>query len=145
MNGAAVVLSINEGNPDDQKLVFQEPGQCLVGRAEDCDLRLPSDFAHSDVSRHHCLFEVDPPSIRVRDLGSRNGTFVNGEMIGQRSRLQPAGAVDHNSGTSRNLHAGDEVRVGITFLRVEVEGGSNGNNGSNGSNGSNGVVPDYCL
>jgi predicted component of type VI protein secretion system len=52
-------------------------GKFLVGREEDCHLRPNSDL----VSRHHCVFTSDEYSIRLRDLGSTNGTFVNGEKI----------------------------------------------------------------
>jgi len=52
-------------------------GKFLVGREEDCHLRPNSDL----VSRHHCVFTSDEYSVRLRDLGSTNGTFVNGERI----------------------------------------------------------------
>jgi pSer/pThr/pTyr-binding forkhead associated (FHA) protein len=50
----------------------------LIGRAEDCDLRLEGDF----VSRHHCILLLDEYTLRLRDLGSKNGTFVNGRRVG---------------------------------------------------------------
>ena len=53
------------------------PGKFLVGREEDCHLRPNSDM----VSRHHCVFTIDEYAVRVRDLGSTNGTLVNGERI----------------------------------------------------------------
>jgi len=49
----------------------------LVGREQDCHLRPNSDM----VSRHHCVFIVDEYGVRLRDLGSTNGTRVNGELI----------------------------------------------------------------
>ncbi|MCA9060594.1 MAG: FHA domain-containing protein [Planctomycetaceae bacterium] len=49
----------------------------LIGREQDCQLRPNSEM----VSRHHCVFSVDDYSVRLRDLGSTNGTFVNGERI----------------------------------------------------------------
>ncbi len=49
----------------------------LIGREEDCQLRPNSEM----VSRHHCVFSVDDYSVRLRDLGSTNGTLVNGERI----------------------------------------------------------------
>ncbi|MGD9856670.1 MAG: FHA domain-containing protein [Planctomycetaceae bacterium] len=49
----------------------------LIGREEDCHLRPNSDL----VSRHHCVFKLDDYSLRVRDLGSTNGTLVNGERL----------------------------------------------------------------
>jgi len=50
----------------------------LIGRAEDCDLQLKSDF----VSNYHCILLLDKYTLRLRDLGSKNGTFVNGRRVG---------------------------------------------------------------
>jgi pSer/pThr/pTyr-binding forkhead associated (FHA) protein len=49
----------------------------LIGRETDCQLRPNSEL----VSRHHCVFGLDDYSVRLRDLGSTNGTTVNGERI----------------------------------------------------------------
>lgn len=49
----------------------------LVGREKDCHLRPNNDL----ISRHHCVITVDEFSVRVRDLGSTNGTFVNSERV----------------------------------------------------------------
>jgi pSer/pThr/pTyr-binding forkhead associated (FHA) protein len=53
-------------------------GKLLIGREEDCHLRPDSEF----VSRHHCALLLDDYTLRIRDLGSKNGTFVNGRRIG---------------------------------------------------------------
>ena len=53
-------------------------GKLLIGREEDCQLRPDSEF----VSRHHCVLLLDDYTLRIRDLGSKNGTFVNGRHIG---------------------------------------------------------------
>jgi pSer/pThr/pTyr-binding forkhead associated (FHA) protein len=57
---------------DDFSVVHPE---YTIGRADDCDLKLQNRF----VSRHHCELVVDDQDkiVRVRDLGSQNGTFVN--------------------------------------------------------------------
>jgi pSer/pThr/pTyr-binding forkhead associated (FHA) protein len=53
-------------------------GKLLVGRATDCHLRSESEF----VSRHHCALTLNESELRVRDLGSKNGTYVSGRRIG---------------------------------------------------------------
>ena len=49
----------------------------LIGREKDCHLRPNNDL----ISRHHCVLTVDEFTVRVRDLGSTNGTLVNSERI----------------------------------------------------------------
>ncbi len=49
----------------------------LIGREQDCQLRPNSEL----VSRHHCVFSMDGFTVRLRDLGSTNGTLVNGRRI----------------------------------------------------------------
>jgi DNA-binding winged helix-turn-helix (wHTH) protein len=52
-------------------------GETLIGRSADVLVRIRS----GDVSRHHARVTVGPDGAAVEDLGSRNGTFVNGEKI----------------------------------------------------------------
>ena len=70
----------------------------LIGRAEECDVRPLSE----DVSRRHCEVVVGPADVWVADLGSRNGTFVNGRKISERTKVAD----------------GDIVRVGALELKV---------------------------
>src|SRR3982751_504273 len=56
----------------------------LVGRKEDCDLRLD----HKSVSKLHCVIVKTDGLLLVRDLGSTNGTRVNGERV-RRAALLP--------------------------------------------------------
>jgi serine/threonine-protein kinase len=78
------------------------------------------DLLHRSISRHHCAFEIDPPTVRVRDLNSLNGTYVNGEKIGLRLNPLARGESDHERAT-RELRDGDEVRVGDTAMRMSVD------------------------
>lgn len=57
----------------------------LIGREQDCQLRPNSEM----VSRHHCVFSLDDYSVRLRDLGSTNGTLVNGVRIQKETVLAP--------------------------------------------------------
>lgn len=49
----------------------------MLGRGTDCDLVLASDI----VSRRHATIAATPTHLRVLDLGSSNGTFVNGARV----------------------------------------------------------------
>jgi pSer/pThr/pTyr-binding forkhead associated (FHA) protein len=117
-----VRLTITRGLSEGKAFVFHDRTVGAVGRGDDCLLRLPSNLAHMDVSRHHCLLTIDPPSIHVRDLGSRNGTYVNGLKIGQRERGLPPQAASAVAMPERALQEGDELRVGATVFRVHIEG-----------------------
>ena len=82
------------------QIIEVEKPKYLVGREEDCDLRPDSRL----VSRHHCAVVQDGYSIRLRDMGSRNGTYVNGKRI--------AGSV--------SLDDGDLVSIGEITMRVAM-------------------------
>jgi pSer/pThr/pTyr-binding forkhead associated (FHA) protein len=113
---ARITLTVAYGLAGEPDYIFEAPTRCVVGRAGDCDIRVP--FAHEDVSRYHCVFEIDPPVVWVRDLGSRNGTFVNGERLRQRvgqPQLDPRRPLPSED---RELTDGDEVRLGHVVVRV---------------------------
>ena len=64
----------------------------IIGRGEECQLRPKSDA----ISRQHCEFEIDGSQVAVKDLGSKNGTLVNGTRIEG----------------SQSLNEGDEIQIG---------------------------------
>jgi serine/threonine-protein kinase len=64
--------------------------------------------------------DINPPDIRVRDFGSMNGTYVNGQKIGQRDKeMSPEQGCDMVF-PEHDLKNGDELRVGDTVFRVAV-------------------------
>jgi pSer/pThr/pTyr-binding forkhead associated (FHA) protein len=83
-----VILTITKGNLTGQKFEFDSRTTCIIGRADDCYPKIPDDEYHRPISRYHCLLDINPPNIRVRDFGSKNGTFVNDQKIGQREANQ---------------------------------------------------------
>jgi pSer/pThr/pTyr-binding forkhead associated (FHA) protein len=117
---ASITLAIVKGELKGQKFVFSERTTCLIGRNDDCHPRLPMDKAHATVSRHHCLLDINPPDIRVRDFGSRNGTFVNGKKIGQRGEGMTPEQGARMAFPEVDLKAGDEIRLGETIFQVGV-------------------------
>lgn len=117
----AVRLSITTGPLKGKEYTFTERTTRIAGRAEDCDPQIPEGISQSmQVSRHHCLFDINPPHVRVRDLGSLNGTFVNDAQIGRRHPGQTPEQVSQVDVRERDLKDGDKVRLGETVIVVSV-------------------------
>ena len=115
-----VTLSVAAGELDEDEFVFEEPVQCVIGRAYDCDIQIPMDDEHGFVSRHHCLLDIHPPIVHVRDLGSLNGTYVNGRVIGRRKPGVPVLDYVFRPSPDRRLSDGDEIKIGETVFRVGI-------------------------
>lgn len=116
---ARIVLTVDEGRDKGRRFEFDEPTRCVVGRARDCGLKLPGEWEYQLVSRHHCELDIDPPFVRVHDLGSRNGTYVNGRLIGRRPVAEMPEAPPQD-GAEYDLLDGDELGVGPITFRVAV-------------------------
>src|SRR6266542_4580941 len=82
---------------------FTQSDTFLIGRSNDAHLCLTDD---KFFSRHHCLLEITPPHCFLRDLGSTNGTFVNGQRVSEVF-----------------LQNGAQIQAGETVLLVEVSTG----------------------
>jgi pSer/pThr/pTyr-binding forkhead associated (FHA) protein len=117
---SCVTLTVHGGVLDGEELVFFKPASCMVGRARDCKVQIPNGPAFLDVSRHHCLFEIEPTNISVRDVGSLNGTFVNDCNIGQRSRNVSNENCANTEGPRVSLKDGDRVRIGPVVLGIKI-------------------------
>ncbi len=95
---ANLVLLVKNGN---QK-VFPLPGHVtVVGRRKNCDLRIPLE----SVSRRHCQFNIEDKILKLRDLGSRNGTFLNGKRIEEQT-----------------LKPGDSIKIGPVVFAMQIDG-----------------------
>jgi len=95
-----VTLRVLEGPYRGREFTFDHHDTFLIGRSENAHLYLPDDRFFS---RHHCLLEIAPPRCFLRDLGSTNGTFVNGQKVAEVF-----------------LRNGDRIQGGQTVLEVEV-------------------------
>lgn len=82
------VLLVETGKNKGKRVKLPD-GESLVGRDEKCAVRIGSH----EVSREHCLFRATPDRLFVRDLGSSNGTFVNGTAITEETELKPGDLV----------------------------------------------------
>jgi len=74
-----VGLVVTRGRRYGDTFTVDSPGRYLLGRGDDCAIRLTDP----GVSRHHCELDVDEHRVRVRDLGSLNGTYLDGRGIRQ--------------------------------------------------------------
>lgn len=70
-----VRLRITHGRTNVKEIVLGR--ETLIGRSADCNLKIAS----TEVSRRHCRIRVMDNSVNVADLGSANGTLVNGKLI----------------------------------------------------------------
>ena len=52
-------------------------GEAVIGRSRSCIVQI----AETTVSRQHAVFVVEPGNVRLRDLGSSNGTYINGKRV----------------------------------------------------------------
>ena len=95
-----VKLKLVKG-PDAGKEVKIPVPKCVIGRGEDCHLRPKSDA----ISRRHCVVYVKEGELLVRDLKSKNGTFVNGEQVTD----------------DRVLKTGDTIQFGPLAFEVVID------------------------
>lgn len=77
---ARLVLKTTEGGQETTREYPLDGRDIVIGRAPSCDIVLPSDQL---ASRRHSQLEFDGVRYTIRDLGSSNGTYVNGEEIQQ--------------------------------------------------------------
>lgn len=94
-----ITLLVANGKKAGQVVPVTGP-KFFIGRAEDCHLRPRTDT----VSRHHCAILYEGGFVLVRDLGSKNGTFVNDE------RIRP----------EAELKNGDRLRIGQLEFEVQM-------------------------
>jgi pSer/pThr/pTyr-binding forkhead associated (FHA) protein len=116
-----VILTVTAGSHSGQQFVLRGTTQCLVGRASDCAIRLAGGVEDWLVSRHHCQVDVEPEGVRIQDLGSRNGTFLNGRRVAPFGPIQPEEHQNETFFGTQVLKDGDELRVGPVPLRVTIK------------------------
>ena len=73
----------------------------VVGRRHDCDLCIPLMV----VSRRHCQLSQNNESLKIRDLESRSGTFLNGKRISEAT-----------------IQAGDYITIGPLTFQLQIDG-----------------------
>lgn len=95
-----VFLRIIGGKNDGREVRVAVP-EYIIGRGEEAHLKPSSDL----VSRKHCLIKIGNGKVQISDMGSRNGTFVNGEQLKSVHIAKP----------------GDRVRVGRLQFEMVID------------------------
>jgi len=96
---AVAQLRVTSGADQGKQFVIDQPVK-TIGRASENDIRI----LDPGVSRHHAEIRAQEEGYLLVDLGSTNGTLVNGENI-----------------QSRKLRPGDVIQVGTTIMEFQVE------------------------
>jgi pSer/pThr/pTyr-binding forkhead associated (FHA) protein len=96
------LLKITSGSGEQSRVSLPAEGAVVLGRGSTSDHRIADD----EISRKHCRIDCGPGGLTVSDLGSYNGTFVNGEEIGENRALKP----------------GDRIEIGTSVLTVGEPG-----------------------
>ena len=115
---AKVHLKITQGEGAGKIFDFTEHDTFVFGRMDDCHACIPDD---DQVSRHHFILEVNPPAACLRDLGSLNGTHVNGKKFGAREKDEAPEQGAKRRHPEVTLKHGDRIQVGRTELEVSIE------------------------
>ena len=103
-----IILEVTDGTDAGQKYEYTGTNRVFIGRQDDCGIVL----SEKTVSRYHCILTINPPTVRLQDFGSLNGTYINGEKIGQRDRDKSWEEAKNEVSREFDLHDGDRIRLG---------------------------------
>ncbi|MGE0707006.1 MAG: protein kinase [Planctomycetota bacterium] len=93
-------LQFTSGHHQGQTLEFEAPRTLILGRSSQTDVQIYDER----ISRRHCAIRLDAERVRIKDLGSGNGTFVNGAQIRE-----------------TELASGDKLRLGQTDIDIQLQ------------------------
>jgi pSer/pThr/pTyr-binding forkhead associated (FHA) protein len=85
-----------------KKVFLLQDGLTVIGRGRECNLRIPLE----SVSKKHCQLSLDGNTLKINDIGSRNGTFLNGRSIIEET----------------DVNAGDKIRIGPLKFLLKIDG-----------------------
>ncbi len=117
---STITLTITTGKLTGKQYLFDTRTTCLIGRNDDCYLSIPCDIDRR-ISRYHCLLDINPPDIKIKDLGSLNGTYINNQKIGGRQSGQSPEEARNLNFPEYDLQNGDQITIGDIVFSVSIK------------------------
>ncbi|MDR1635860.1 MAG: protein kinase [Treponema sp.] len=116
-----VIVKVAKGEDKGKSFEFSGQRSFVIGREKGCAIQL----SERTVSRCHCGMEINPPKITFYDAGSKNGTYINGELVCEgRGDMSPEEAAKREHKTL-SLRNGDTLGIGVdvelSFTVIEPE------------------------
>ena len=127
-----VIFTVEKGSLSGKVFAFDCEETLVLGRRKDCSIIFDDDT----VSGRHCIVTISretpmrPLSVAVNDCGSMNGTYINGEKIGQRvggssgeiDGSESSAGICTSKAISVKMKSGDILGLGKSCeLRLEIE------------------------
>ena len=106
-----VKLKFTKGGLKNREFCYDRKECVLIGRLNDSNIVIPA--TDNTVSRYHCMLDITPPIVKVRDFGSMNGTFLNGEKIGQRDASLSVEEAREQQYNEFAMKSGDRLGLGL--------------------------------
>jgi hypothetical protein len=115
---AVLRITVETGPHKGTRYCLGGSGGCLIGRDPDCLVQLSGTERDRTISRRHCrlAFDADEQVVHLQDLGSQNGTYVNGRKI---ERLDASLGPDQYHEESA-VGSSSLLTVGGTTLRLDL-------------------------
>jgi len=85
---------------EDSEQHYAFSGEAVIGRGEAADVSIPD----RSISRRHALARLEGKTVVLEDLGSANGTSINGKVVRSATRAED----------------GDTIRIGAVNLRLHI-------------------------
>jgi pSer/pThr/pTyr-binding forkhead associated (FHA) protein len=114
-----IILRATNGEWKGRSFVLENEADYILGRRRDCSCVLGDPLCL--VSRRHCRIEVHAPFVRIQDLGSRNGTRVNGASISRREKGQLFKDVLQEGCAEHSLVDGDTLQIAGYEFQVKFD------------------------
>ena len=117
---ATVRLTVLTGPHKGNRFCFRGGCAPTLGRASNCEIRFAGTERDQLISREHCQFHLESPTVSVCDLGSSNGTVIIGKKMepgeAQRGAIKPC-----KEGSCIGAACdGDIINVGGTTLQIHI-------------------------